>query len=136
MAGRREARTYMDDAFKRGRAVRILVADIDRFAELNAEQGLIACDLVLKTYGARRAKGAGEDGVAIRWDGDRFVVVQSAIDAGFADVDQVVARAIVVKGQGTPVMLSIGTAQSTDSVSFDVLLGRAESALRAERDAA
>ena len=74
--------------------------------------------------------------MAIRWDGDRFVVVQSAIDAGFADVDQVVARAIVVKGQGTPVMLSIGTAQSTDSVSFDVLLGRAESALRAERDAA
>jgi diguanylate cyclase (GGDEF)-like protein len=136
MGGRKEARTYMDDAFKRGRAVRILVADIDRFAELNAEQGLIACDLVLKTYGTRLAKGAGEDSVAIRWDGDRFVVVQSAIDAEFVDVDQVVARAIVVKGQGTPVMLSIGTAQSNDSVSFDVLLGRAEAALRAERDAA
>jgi hypothetical protein len=33
-------------------------------------------------------------------------------------------------------MLSIGTAQSNDSISFDVLLGRAEAALRAERDAA
>jgi diguanylate cyclase (GGDEF)-like protein len=136
MAGRKEAKAYMDDAFKRGRAVRILVADIDRFAELNAEQGLIACDLVLKTYGSRLAKGAGEDSVAIRWDGDRFAVVQSALDAAFVDVDEIVARAIVVKGQATPVMLSIGTAQSTDEISFDALLGQAEAALRAERGAA
>ena len=135
MEGRRQAKAYMEDAFKRGRAVRILVADIDRFAELNAEQGLIACDLVLKTYGARLAKGAGDDSVAIRWDGDRFVVVQSAIDADFAEVDDVVARAIVVKGQGSPVMLSIGAAQSTESVSFDALLGQAEAALRAGRAA-
>ena len=136
MTGRKQARAYMDDAFKRGRAVRVLVADIDRFAELNAEQGLIACDLVLKTYGARLAKGAGEDSVCIRWDGDRFVVVHSAIDADFVPVDDVVARAIVVKGQGSPVMLSIGAAQSAETVSFDVLLGRAEAALRAERDGA
>lgn len=136
MAGRKEAKAYMEDAFRRGRAVRILVADIDRFAELNAEQGLIACDLVLKTYGTRLAKGAGEDGVAIRWDGDRFAVVQSAIDAAFVDVDEVVARAIVVKGQATPVMLSIGTAQSAGEISFDALLGQAEAALRAERGAA
>ncbi|MEP7063651.1 MAG: diguanylate cyclase [Betaproteobacteria bacterium] len=135
MTGRKHAKTYMEDAFKRGRAVRVLVADIDRFAELNAEQGLIACDLVLKTYGTRLAKGAGDDSVTIRWDGDRFVVVQSAIDGDFADVDDVVARAIVVKGQGSPVMLSIGAAQSADSVSFDVLLGRAEAALRADRAA-
>ncbi len=133
MTGRKHARAYMDDAFKRGRAVRVLVADIDRFAELNAEQGLIACDLVLKTYGTRLAKGAGDDSVAIRWDGDRFVVVQSALDAEFPDVESVVARAIVVKGQGSPVMLSIGAAQSGDNVSFDQLLGRAEAALRAER---
>jgi diguanylate cyclase (GGDEF)-like protein len=135
MEGRRQAKAYMEDAFKRGRAVRILVADIDRFAELNAEQGLIACDLVLKTYGARLAKGAGDDSVAMRWDGDRFVVVQSAIDADFAEVDDVVARAIVVKGQGSPVMLSLGAAQSTESVSFDALLGQAEAALRAGRAA-
>lgn len=134
MAGRRQARSYMDDAFKRGRAVRILVADIDRFAELNAEQGPIACDLVLKTYGARMATGAGEDSVAIRWDGDRFVVVQSAIDADFDDVDDVVSRAIVVKGQGSPVLVSIGAAQSNDAMAFDVLLGRAEAALRAARN--
>jgi diguanylate cyclase (GGDEF)-like protein len=136
MAGRKAARAYMEDAFKRGRAVRILVADIDRFAELNAEQGLVACDLVLKTYGTRLLRGAGEDSVAIRWDGDRFVVVQSAIDADFIDVDQVVARAIIVKGQGSPVMLSIGTSESSDDVSFDALLGRAEAALREARDSA
>jgi diguanylate cyclase (GGDEF)-like protein len=135
MEGRRQAKSYMDDAFKRGRGVRVLVADIDHFAELNAEQGLVACDLVLKTYGARLAKGAGDDCVTIRWDGDRFVVVQSAIDAEFGDADDVVARAIVVKGQDSPVMLSIGAAQSTDTVSFDVLLGRAEAALRAGRNA-
>ena len=134
MAGRRQARSYMDDAFRRGRAVRIVVADIDRFAELNAEQGPIACDLVLKTYGARMVTGAGEDSVAIRWDGDCFVVVQSAIDAGFDDVDDVVSRAIVVKGQGSPVMVSVGAAQSNDAMAFDVLLGRAEAALRAARN--
>jgi diguanylate cyclase (GGDEF)-like protein len=133
MAGRKQARAFMDDAFKRGRAVRVLVADIDRFAELNAKQGLIACDLVLKTYGTRLAKGAGDDSVAIRWDGDRFVVVQAALDGEFMDVDSVVARAIIVKGQGAPVMLSIGAAQSTDNVSFDALLGRAEAALRVDR---
>ncbi len=133
MTGRKEARAYMEDAFKRGRSVRIMVTDVDRFAELNAAQGLIACDLVLKTYAARLAKGAGEDSVAIRWDGDRFVVVQSAIDADFVPIDDVVARAIVVKGQSSPVMLSIATAQSNDSVGFDELLGRAEAALRAER---
>jgi diguanylate cyclase (GGDEF)-like protein len=135
MRGRKEARTYMDDAVRRGRAVRVLVADIDRFAELNAAEGLIACDLVLKTYGTRMAKGAGEDSVAIRWDGDRFVVVQSAIDADFMSIDDIVARAIVVKGQDSPVMLSIGVAQSSDAISFDTLLGRAEAALRAEREA-
>jgi len=38
--------------------------------------------------------------------------------------------------RSTPVMLSIGTAQSTDEISFDALLGQAEAALRAERGAA
>ncbi|MEO8847855.1 MAG: GGDEF domain-containing protein [Casimicrobiaceae bacterium] len=134
MAGRKQAKAYMEDAFRRGRSVRVLVADIDRFAELNAEQGMVACDLVLKTYGTRLAKGAGDDSIAIRWDGDRFLVVQSAPDADFSAIDDVVARAIVVRGQGSPVMLSIGAAQSSDSLSFDELLGRAEAALRVERN--
>ncbi len=134
MTGRKQGKAYLDDAIKRGRTVRILVADIDRFAELNADHGAIACDLVLKTYATRLVRSAGDDSVVIRWDGDRFVLMQSAIDADFPAVDDVVARAIIVKGQDAPVMLSIGAAQTDEKgVSFDALLGRAEADLRAVR---
>lgn len=133
MAGRKRAQAFLEDAFKRGRAVRIIVADIDRFAELNANQGPIACDLVLKAFGTRLSRAAGEGGLALRWDGDRFVVIQSAPPGEFADVDDIVARAIVVKGQDEPVMLSLGVAEATEQVTFEVLLGRAEVALRVAR---
>lgn len=137
-AGRKQAKAYLEDALRRGRAVRVLVADINRFAELNAEYGPIACDLVLKTYATRLAKSVGDESLAMRWDGDRFVLVQSTLDAEFPAIENVVARAIVVKGQDSPVMLSVGTAQtepetSPKSITFDALLGRAEADLRVGR---
>jgi diguanylate cyclase (GGDEF)-like protein len=137
-AGRKAAKTYLEDALHRGRAVRMLVTDIDRFAELNASHGPIACDLVLKTYATRLARAAGDESVAIRWDGDRFVLIQSAFDATFPEIDDVVARAIIIKGQDAPVMMSVGASEADENstpkeASFDALLGRAEAALRASR---
>ena len=137
-AGRKAAKSYIDDALHRGRTVRMLVTDIDRFAELNASHGPIACDLVLKTYATRLARAAGDESVAIRWDGDRFVLIQSAFDATFPDIDDVVARAIIIKGQDAPVMMSVGSAEADEhstpkEASFDALLGRAEAGLRASR---
>jgi diguanylate cyclase (GGDEF)-like protein len=133
-AGRRAAQSFAEDAFKRGRSVRIVVADIDRFAELNASQGPISGDLVLKTYGARLAKAAGADGLALRWDGDRFVLVQAAAEGDFRPVDDILARAIVVKGRDLPVTLSVGVAEASERAGFDAILGRAEAALRAVRE--
>jgi diguanylate cyclase (GGDEF)-like protein len=133
-AGRKAAQSFAEDAFKRGRSLRIVVADIDRFAELNASQGPIAGDLVLKTYGARLGKAAGADGLALRWDGDRFVLVEAGTEGDFRPVDDILARAIVVKGRDQPVTLSIGVAEATERAAFDELLGRAEAALRAARE--
>ena len=134
MAGRKAAKTFAVAAFKRGRAVRVAVTDIDRLAELNASHGPITGDMVLKTFGVRLAKAAGADGIAVRWDGDRFVLVQSAPEGDFVPVDELIARAIVVKGQDQPMMLSLGVAEAGERVDFDVLLGRAEAALRASRE--
>lgn len=135
MAGRKQAKAFVDEAFKTGRAVRVAVADVDYFAELNASHGPIACDLVLKTFGGRLAKAAASDGVALRWDGDRFVLVQAAAEGDFRPIDDLVARTIIVMDRDEPVTLSVGVAEANDKVPFEVLLGRAEAALRATRAA-
>jgi len=132
-AGRKRAKAFLEEAFKRGRSVRIIVGDVDRFAELNANHGPIACDLVLKSFAQRLTRAAGDAGLALRWDGDRFVVIQAGPEGDFAAVDEIVARAIVVKGQDEPVTLSVGVAEANEPVTFERLLGRAEVALRVAR---
>ncbi len=133
-AGRKAAKAYAEDAFKRGRTLRVVVADIDRFAELNASQGPVTGDLVLQTFASRLAKAIGADGLALRWDGDRFIVLQAATEGNFMPVDELVARAIVVKGQDQPVTLSLGVAESAERVGFESLVSRAEAALRTARE--
>ena len=127
--GRTAAQALIDAAPKRGRTVRLYYIDIDRFREINATRGPGFGDTVLKVVGARLARAIGDDGLAIRWGADEFVVVHVGLPETLAAVADLVRRPMVVKGLELPVTVTVGVAQTTSREPFENLLSRALAAL-------
>ncbi|MEP7182775.1 MAG: GGDEF domain-containing protein [Betaproteobacteria bacterium] len=127
-AGRSLAQALIEGAPKRGRTVRLYYVDVDRFRAINELRGPGYGDVVLKAVGARLERAVGEDGVAIRWGGDEFVVLHVALPDALAAVADHVARPIVVKGFDLPVTVKIGRAETTSREPFESLVARAVAA--------
>ena len=128
-AGRERAQAVVDRECHRGRVVRALVADVDDFRAFNARHGAGTGDAILKTIAARLARLAGEEGVAVRWHADTFLLVESAAPGALADAGDLLGRPIVVKGAEEPLTLSVGSAETLERVPVDRLIGDAEASL-------
>jgi diguanylate cyclase (GGDEF)-like protein len=128
-AGRELAQALIDRETRRGRVVRALVADVNDFTAFNARHGTGHGDALLKRIGNRLARVAGEDGLAVRWHGDTFLLVQSVAPSEVSDADELLGRPIVVKGSEEPLTLALGIAQAEQRVSIDSLVADAEAAL-------
>ncbi|NDP43865.1 MAG: GGDEF domain-containing protein, partial [Aromatoleum sp.] len=122
--GRSAAQALIEGAPKHGRTVRLYYVDIDRFGEINASRGPGFGDTVLKAVGARLARAAGDNGVAIRWGAAEFVVVHADLPESLAAVADLVRRPMVVKGLDLPVTVAVGHAETTTRESFEALLAR------------
>jgi diguanylate cyclase (GGDEF)-like protein len=132
-AGRERAQALVDRETRRGRVVRALVADVNDFTAFNARHGTGHGDALLKAIGSRLARVAADDGLAVRWHGDAFLLVQAAAPGEWSDADELLGRPIVVKGSEEPLTLALGIAHAEQRVSIDTLVADAEAALARTR---
>ena len=116
-----------------GRVVRALVADVNDFTAFNARHGTGHGDALLKAIGSRLARVAVDDGIAVRWHGDAFLLVQAAAPDEWSDADELLGRPIVVKGSEEPLTLALGIAHAEQRISIDALVAEAEAALARAR---
>ena len=132
-SGREQAQALIDRETRRGRRVRVLVTDVVGFTAFNAAHGSGHGDAMLKVVASRLARIAGETGVAARWSGDAFVLVEAGSAEAMPDAEPLLGRPIVVKGSPEPLQLAFGLAESDERVAFDALAARAEAALAKAR---
>jgi diguanylate cyclase (GGDEF)-like protein len=132
-AARERGQVLVDQACRRGLVVRALVADIDGFTAFNARHGSGHGDALLKAIGARLVRLAGEQGVAARWHGDTFLLLQAGSTDDLGDADELMGRPIVVKGNDEPLQLQLGVAVTELRVPIDKLVSDAEAALSSGR---
>jgi len=135
-AGRERAQALIDRETRRGRSVRVMIADVNAFTSFNAEHGSGHGDALLKVIGERLSRMAGEDGLAIRWHGDAFLLVQVAAAEEGLDADSLLGRPIVVRGSQAPLTLSVGAARAEERTPIDALVASAEAELARVRASA
>ena len=128
-AGRGRAQSVLDAECRRGRVVRVVSVRIDHFGAFNDTHGYGHGDALLKAVGARVARVAGEDGVAMRWSGDEFMLVRGIAAGEPAEFEKALGRAIVLRGASDSITLSLGVAQTEAPVPFESLARRAAEAL-------
>lgn len=133
--GRERAQALIDRETRRGRSVRVVVADVDGFTAFNATHGTGNGDALLKAIGERLSRVTGDDGLAIRWSGDAFLLVQVSQPEDEAEADDFLGRPIVVKGTDAPLTLAVGSARASERVAIDALVTSAEEALARVRAA-
>jgi diguanylate cyclase (GGDEF)-like protein len=131
--GRDRAQALVDRECRRGRAVRAVLADVAGFRAFNARHGAGHGDALLRAIGRRLLRLAGDGGIAVRWDGDAFLLVEAAAPDAFADANELLGRPIVIKGSEEPVVLDLGIATTAEWMPIDALFVQAESALSAAR---
>ncbi|MGE3144001.1 MAG: PleD family two-component system response regulator [Pseudorhodoplanes sp.] len=136
--------TLVQQAGTRGKALSLLVMDIDYFKSINDSYGHDAGDDVLREFAVRVRKSIRGIDLAGRFGGEEFVVVMPDTDMGVAAVvaerlrRRIAAEAFAIAraAKSVPVTISIGLAAlegPADSVA--TLLKRADTALyRAKRE--
>jgi diguanylate cyclase (GGDEF)-like protein len=132
-AGRERGQALIDRETRRGRVVRALVADVNDFTAFNARRGTGHGDALLKAIGSRLARVAVDDGIAVRWHGDAFLLVQAAVPDEWSDADELLGRPIIVKGSEESLTLALGVAHAEQRISIDALVAEAEAALARAR---
>ncbi|WP_392966901.1 GGDEF domain-containing protein [Streptomyces sp. LN245] len=129
----RRARRLLRDP----RAV-VVLADVDRFKQVNDTHGHAAGDVLLSTIAARLAHGAGPGGVAGRLGGDEFAAVVIDRDDTAADRLDTLARVLARPVDTTPdvhTTVSLGWVRAVDHPGEDLsaLLHRADEAMYAAK---
>lgn len=122
-------------ARRRGQRVAVLLADANRFKQINDTYGHRFGDLVLCEIAATLARYAGPDLLPVRLHGDEFAVLLTGLDA-FTD-PAAIARKLadsvtdisVINGKPVEISLSIGTATGPPTAGLTDLLARADAAM-------
>ncbi|MEM8811612.1 MAG: PleD family two-component system response regulator [Pseudomonadota bacterium] len=107
--------TLVDQSNSRGKALSILVLDIDFFKSVNDTHGHDVGDEVLKEFALRVRKGIRGIDLACRFGGEEFVVVMPETDAALA---YTVAERLRQRVAGEPFLVSGGTKSLTVTVSI------------------
>jgi GGDEF domain-containing protein len=115
-AGRAKAQSLIDTECKRGRLVRVIAVRIDGFGAFNDAHGYGHGDALLKAVAARVTRIAGDEGVALRWSGDEFMLVRGIASGEPTEFEDSLGRSIVLRGADEPITLSTGAAQTDTRV--------------------
>jgi diguanylate cyclase (GGDEF)-like protein len=136
----RDAFTRQARRLLRNRHAVVVLADVDRFKQVNDTHGHAAGDALLATTAARLAHSVGRSGVVGRLGGDEFAAVLVDRDGTAADqlavLGRILARPIeTVPGVHTSV--SLGWVRRADHPDEDLsaLLRRADEAMYAAKRA-
>jgi diguanylate cyclase (GGDEF)-like protein len=119
--------------------VAVLLADIDRFKEINDRHGHLAGDAVLEAVAQVLQRRLRASDLAVRWGGEEFLLLLKGCELDEArriaeDLRQAVAASPVAAGKlAIPVTISIGVSQFDGTESMDRLIGRADDALYAAK---
>ena len=143
---RRYLTTYLAREFERarstGKALSLMVLDVDHFKSVNDTYGHATGDLVLVELGRRMLQATRSTDLAARYGGEEFVVVMPETDIAVAcTVAERLRQAIGEKpfpaGQGNPdlpITISIGVAAvSPATANPDALFRAADEALYAAK---
>ncbi len=129
-------------AFKRQKAVALLMLDLDHFKTVNDVHGHAVGDVLLKTVAAQITKLLPPSALTARLGGDEFACI-FAFDHDYPDVVERVAQAIVsqlaqpIDANGAHVRISVscGIARSdSDCIDVDMLMRRADIAMYAAKN--
>jgi diguanylate cyclase (GGDEF)-like protein len=134
-AGRARAQALVESETRQGRSVRVVVADVEGMRAFNAKYGHGQGDALLKMLAARVAHIAGERGIAARWSGDRFLLVQTTAIESAAPLADVFGRPVVIKGSDESVRLAWGDVTVDAPVAIDDVIAQAEERLPRENPA-
>ena len=139
----RHLATLVRQAIARGKALSVLVLDIDHFKVINDGHGHAAGDEVLREFSRRVRKAVRGIDLACRLGGEEFVVAMPDTDAALAMLVGERLRQKIAsepfglpEGGSLPVTVSIGISSLIGAEDTpQALLNRADSALyRAKRD--
>ncbi|MER7675370.1 GGDEF domain-containing protein [Streptomyces sp. NPDC096934] len=116
----------------------VVLADVDRFKQINDTHGHAAGDALLATVAARLAHGTGPGGIVGRLGGDEFAVVLIDRDGTAADRLHTLARVLARPVDNAPdvhTTVSLGWVRAVDHPSEDLstLLRRADEAMYAAK---
>lgn len=116
---------------RHGRALTVLLLDLNAFKQINDHYGHLVGDLVLKCFAERLNRAIRGSDLAVRWGGDEFMVMLPECQLG--QVQLVLRRlqdlAIEAGGQKIPFTFSAGWTDYQPGESSDELLQRADHAL-------
>jgi diguanylate cyclase (GGDEF)-like protein len=115
------------EAAKAGRLIAVLLADLDRIADVNEQDGHAAGDELLRRMGALLQEVAPEGSTAYRLGGDEFALLMEVDSRGGAQEIAWQLQAHARERLGTT--LSIGVAVAGEAEADEDLLGRADQAL-------
>jgi diguanylate cyclase (GGDEF)-like protein len=94
-----------------GRALSLVMLDVDHFKRYNDEHGHLAGDRLLAEIGAILQRETRENDLPVRYGGEEFLVILPETDlAGAKHLAERLRRAVAA---ATPVTISLGVAQAT-----------------------
>jgi diguanylate cyclase (GGDEF)-like protein len=128
-------------AQRRGLSCSVLLADLDRFSEINVEQGHRAGDEVLRHFVALARGVVRREDVLGRYGGEQFAMLLFATPASGAEClarrlrSALAARPPRIRGAGVALTASFGVAESKpgEPTGAQELLRRADAALAAAK---
>jgi diguanylate cyclase (GGDEF)-like protein len=137
------SRQFLDDALDRAKMENaplcVIMADLDRFKEINDSHGHLVGDHVLRIVAARMISGARDGDEIARYGGEEFLFVLENTDIieGAEVAERVRVRinsdAINSRNEHIQVSLSLGIAQAREADTVDTLIARADAALYAAK---
>jgi diguanylate cyclase (GGDEF)-like protein len=138
---RRYIEQRLEDEIKRsqrhGRALSVILFDLDEFKQVNDTYGHGAGDSLLKAFAERLSKATRGSDASARYGGDEFLVVLPECKP--ENVQHVLKRLegirVDLEGHNLPVALSAGWAELLPGESAKELLARADAALYANKRA-
>jgi diguanylate cyclase (GGDEF)-like protein len=138
---RRYIEQRLEDEIKRserhGRALSVILFDLDEFKQVNDTHGHAAGDALLKAFADRLSKATRGSDASARYGGDEFLVVLPECKP--ENVQHVLKRLegihVEIEGQTLPIALSAGWAELLSGESAKELLARADTALYANKRA-
>ncbi|MEX1007613.1 MAG: sensor domain-containing diguanylate cyclase [Acidimicrobiia bacterium] len=116
----------------------LVMADLDRFKNLNDTHGHVAGDRALRVFAETLRHVLRSDDLACRYGGEEFVILLPRVGAHEAiDAMERIRRELAHKtgrGEAPSFTASFGVAHSSDASDFDELVHRADQALFLAKD--